>query len=184
MQAVGSGGSISAVIEVDNAALKRADWFTGGSVRVSIEPERGGEAATIDADIEPGQQVALLTSKSPLLPGRYLVRAEMKSRTGASVLQGSVVATVPVAQRWPARSALASRRGPGTGLTYQRTADPRFRRTERLQIEVPLLSARCETQRPTVDPNRPGDAADGHRERATRRDDKMGRGGRWIGAAR
>ena len=50
----------------------------------------------------------------------------MKSRTGASVLQGSVVATVPVATALAGTSALASRRGPGTGLTYQRTADPRF----------------------------------------------------------
>ena len=55
---------------------------------MSIEPERGGEAVTIDAEIEPGQQVALLTSKSTLLPGRYLLRAEMRSRTGASILQG------------------------------------------------------------------------------------------------
>ena len=34
--------------------------------------------------------------------------------------------------------ALASRRGPSTGLAYVATADPRFRRTERLRVEVPL----------------------------------------------
>ena len=27
---------------------------------MSIEPERGGEAVTIDAEIEPGQQVAIV----------------------------------------------------------------------------------------------------------------------------
>ena len=73
---------------------------------MSIEPERGGEAVTIEAEIEPGQQVALLTSQTTLLPGRYLLRAEMRSRTGASVLQGSVIATVPVA------TALAGTVGP------------------------------------------------------------------------
>jgi hypothetical protein len=30
------------------------------------------------------------------------------------------------------------RRGPSTGLAYVPTADPRFRRTERLRIEVPI----------------------------------------------
>ena len=34
--------------------------------------------------------------------------------------------------------ALALRRGPSTGLAYIPTADPRFRRTERLRIEVPI----------------------------------------------
>jgi hypothetical protein len=33
---------------------------------------------------------------------------------------------------------LAARRGPSTGLAYVATADPRFRRTERLRLEVPL----------------------------------------------
>ena len=115
MQAVGGGGNISAIVEVDSAILRRADWMSGGSVRMSIAPERGGEAVTIDAEIEPGQQVALLTSKSALLPGRYLLRAEMRSRTGASVLQANVVAIVPVATALAGASALASRRGPGTG---------------------------------------------------------------------
>ena len=35
---------------------------------------------------------------------------------------------------------LALRRGPSTGLAYIPTADPRFRRTERLRIEVPVAS--------------------------------------------
>ncbi len=33
---------------------------------------------------------------------------------------------------------LALRRGPSTGLAYIQTADPRFRRTERLRLEVPV----------------------------------------------
>ena len=36
---------------------------------------------------------------------------------------------------------LAMRRGPSTGLAYIATADPRFRRTERLRVEVPLAAA-------------------------------------------
>ena len=64
----------------------------------------------------------------------------MRSKTGASGLQGNVVAMVPAATALAGTSALASHRGPGTGRKYERTADARFTRTERLQVEVPLLS--------------------------------------------
>ena len=60
---------------------------------------------------------------------------------GASAMQTSTITTVPVATAVAGTAALASRRGPGTASAYEPTADPRFRRTERVQIEVPVLSA-------------------------------------------
>ena len=140
VQATGDVGSIHAIVEVDGAVLSQADWLTGGSVRMSIESEGGGPVDTIEAVMEPGQRVATLASKIPLAPGRYTVRAEMKSNMGASALQGSTIATVVVATAVAGTAALASRRGAGTASAYEPTADPRFRRTERLQIEVPVLS--------------------------------------------
>jgi hypothetical protein len=47
-------------------------------------------------------------------------------------------ATVPADTAGVGTAALALRRGPSTGLAYVPTADPRFRRTERLRIEVPV----------------------------------------------
>ena len=47
-------------------------------------------------------------------------------------------ATVPADAAEVGTGGLASRRGPSTGLAYVATADPRFRRTERLRLEVPL----------------------------------------------
>jgi len=49
-------------------------------------------------------------------------------------------ATVPADAVEVGTGGLASRRGPSTGLAYVATADPRFRRTERLRIEVPLAA--------------------------------------------
>jgi hypothetical protein len=46
--------------------------------------------------------------------------------------------TVPADSAVTGTAALAWRRGPSTGLAYLPTADPRFRRTERLRVEVPL----------------------------------------------
>jgi hypothetical protein len=41
--------------------------------------------------------VATFASRSPLAPGRYTVRAEMRSNMGASAMQTSTIATVPAA---------------------------------------------------------------------------------------
>jgi hypothetical protein len=53
-------------------------------------------------------------------------------------IQVTTVATVPAESSDVATAGLASRRGPSTGLVYVATADPRFRRSERLRLEVPL----------------------------------------------
>jgi len=48
--------------------------------------------------------------------------------------------TVPPDNADVATGGLALRRGPSTGLNYVPTADPRFRRTERLRLEVPIAA--------------------------------------------
>jgi hypothetical protein len=55
-------------------------------------------------------------------------------------IQVTTFATVPGDSAEVASGGLASRRGPSTGLAYIATADPRFRRTERIRFEVPLAS--------------------------------------------
>ena len=57
-----------------------------------------------------------------------------------SMRKGITFATVPAEHAEVGSGALASRRGPSTGLAYVGTADPRFRRTERLRVEVPLAA--------------------------------------------
>ena len=75
---------------------------------------------------------------APVAAGRYLVRAEITPKAGRVPLQVSTFVTVPADTAVIGSAALALRRGPSTGLAYVATADPRFRRTERLRIEVPL----------------------------------------------
>jgi hypothetical protein len=92
--------------------------------------------------IEPGQRsIPIDGTESPLPAGRYLLRAELTPRAGRSPLQVSTYVTVPADSAVVGTAALALRRGPSTGLAYVPTADPRFRRTERLRIEVPLTDA-------------------------------------------
>ena len=89
--------------------------------------------------VEPGQRSIWVDGpEQPLKPGRYSVRAELTPRNGRVPIQVTTFTTVPPETAEVGTGALASRRGPSTGLAYVGTADPRFRRTERLRLEVPL----------------------------------------------
>ena len=145
IQAAGGRGLIRAVIELDPATAKQPEWISGGTLKFTVEPERASASAksapprTVTLAIEPGQRsITVNGTDAPVAAGRYLVRAEITPKAGRVPLQVSTFVTVPADTAVIGSAALALRRGPSTGLAYVATADPRFRRTERLRIEVPL----------------------------------------------
>lgn len=150
IQAAGGAGIIRAIVELDAATQKQPEWLSGGDLRLVIEPERsaglgatggsGGPSYTVSAEMGPGQRSLDLYSPEPALPpGRYSVRAEIRPKGGRAPLQVTTFVTVPAEGAEVGTGAVALRRGPSTGLAYQPTADPRFRRTERLRVEVPVM---------------------------------------------
>jgi VWFA-related protein len=145
VQAIGGRGTIRSVVELDAVTAKRPEWISGGTLRLTFEPERTpgtsavGAAQTVTMAIEPGQRSIVINgSERPLAAGRYAVRAELTPRAGRLPIQVTTFATVPADSAEVGTGVLASRRGPSTGLAYVATADPRFRRTERLRVETPL----------------------------------------------
>ena len=145
IQAAGAKGTIRAIVELDAATAKLQEWLSGGTVKMTYEPERlsgvspAGSAHSTTLAIEPGQRsIAVDGTEKPLAPGRYSVRAELTPRGGRMPIQVTTFATVPADAAGVGTGALASRRGPSTGLSYVATADPRFRRTERLRLDVPV----------------------------------------------
>jgi hypothetical protein len=144
VQAVGGHDTIRAVVELDAATAKLPDWASGGTLKLTIEPERlagtaPSPAQVITMAIDPGQHSIVVDgTERPLAPGRYQVRAEILPRNGRLPQQVTTFTTVPADSAEVGTGALASRRGPSTGLAYVATADPRFRRTERIRLEVPL----------------------------------------------
>ena len=145
VQAAGGSGTIRAVVELDAATAKQPEWISGGTLKVTFEPERtvgSNQAAvsqTITLAIEPGQRsIPIDGTTEPLAAGRYSVRAELTPRSGRLPIQVTTFTTVLQDAAPVGSGALALRRGPSTGLAYVPTADPRFRRTERLRIEVPV----------------------------------------------
>lgn len=151
IQAAGGRGLVRAVVELDAATARQPEWLSGGTLRLTVEPDRAGASAkslppqTVTKAIEPGQRsISVDGLDTPLPAGRYLVRAEITPRAGRLPLQVSTFVTVPPESAVIGTAALALRRGPSTGLAYVPTADPRFRRTERLRIEVPLAEPATE----------------------------------------
>jgi len=140
MQATGGLGSIGAIIEFDAATLKQAEWMTGGTLRVSFDPDdrTGTIPPTLTMAIEPGQRSVTVDAPGTLAAGTYLVRADLIPRGSRLPLQLSTPVVVAPADASIGSAALAYRRGPSTGLAYVPTADARFRRTERLRVEVPI----------------------------------------------
>jgi len=146
VQAVGGHNTIRAIVELDPITAKLPEWLSGGTLRLTFEPERmpGSSAPsvpsqTVTVAVDPGQRSIVVDgSGQPLPAGRYSVRAELTARNGRLPMQVTTFATVPADTAEVGTGALAARRGPSTGLAYVATADPRFRRTERLRLEVPL----------------------------------------------
>lgn len=145
VQAIGGRNTIRAIVEIDPATAKQPEWLSGGTLRLTIEPERtpGGATAaasqTMTLPVEAGQRSILINaSERPLAAGRYSVRAELTPRNGRIPVQVTTFVTVPADTVEVGTGLLAARRGPSTGLAYVGTADPRFRRTERIRLEVPL----------------------------------------------
>ena len=145
VQAVGGRSSIRAIVELDPVTAKLPEWLSGGTLRLTFEPERmtgastAPQSQTVTRAVDPGQRSIVINgSDQPLSAGRYMVRAELTPRNGRSPIQITTFATVPAEAAEVGTGGLAARRGPSTGLAYVATADPRFRRTERLRLEVPL----------------------------------------------
>jgi hypothetical protein len=140
VQASGVQGNVRVVVELDPAAAKQPEWATGGTLQLSFEGERGGPPRTMTQPIPPGQRTVLVEgTEGGLAPGRYIVRAELRAAKGPAPIRASTDATVPQNGVTMGSAALALRRGPTTGLSFLPTADPRFRRTERIRLEVPLF---------------------------------------------
>jgi len=144
MQATSAPGQVWITSELDATALKSGEWQNGGQARVTIEHETGGNGRVeVDVALEPGQRAFSVSQPAgvALAPGRHVIRLQVTPKGGTLPLQTTADVVVPEPGALISQTGLASRRGPSTGLQYQPTADARFRRTERLRLEIPRVSA-------------------------------------------
>jgi hypothetical protein len=133
--------------ELDQATAREAAWSAGAAVSVSVTASTGQEVASDQAALTTTARAFVLYLPANLPAGDYVVRAKVQGKTGGGAeTSGQVRVTVPppgAASAPPPTfgDALLFRRGPFTGPGFQPTADLRFRRAERLRLDVPLGAA-------------------------------------------
>lgn len=142
VQATAGPAHIWVTTELDAATAKLPEWQGGGRARVILEHEQGATPPIEhDVTIEAGQRVAtMLPDGAAVAPGRYVIRLQVTPGGSAIPIQTTTDVVVPDSSALISASGAASRRGPSTGLNYVPTADARFRRTERLRVEVPRVA--------------------------------------------
>ena len=114
------------------------EWADGVQVDVILTTPDGETLGTRRASLEAGTrrfEVAFVAD-DPLTPGDYTVRARARGRAVGSRPTSDVV-TVSLPDAPDGAGARFFRRGPATGNQEVATADLRFRRRERLRIDVP-----------------------------------------------
>jgi len=129
--------------ELASATAREPEWRTGGTVSIVMMNADGATLATDQATVSQESRAFVRFLSSPdLTAGDYVVRVRMQNSAG-----GAASFTEQLRLTVPARAAagvpqpgqpLMYRRGPFTGPAFQPTADNRFRRAERLRIDVPV----------------------------------------------
>lgn len=122
------------------AATGQHDWSGGGQADAMVIDSSGQTILTERLTIAPGARTLRFTlgSRATLAPGDYQVQIRAKGTTASLGAMESVrvsVAAAPISA-----GAVVLRRSVTTGNQPMATADLRFRRTERIIIEVPTTS--------------------------------------------
>ena len=192
VQAVGGRSSIRAIVEIDAATAKQPEWLSGGTLRLTFEPERVtgsssvGTSQTLTMAIDPGQRSIVISgSEQPLAAGRYAVRAELTPRNGRLPLQVTTFATVPAEAAEVGTGGLApgAARAQDSHTCDRRSAIPPHRA---LTPRGAACRRGIHRRRTPADPRGPGDAAHRRVFDANRRGDQatVRRRRRHAGAAR
>jgi VWFA-related protein len=130
--------------ELDLAAARLPDWAQGQAT-ITVASSAGDTVASDRATVSPTSRgFVVWVPGAALKPGEYLVRVRLQGRQG-SLADTSEQVRVVVPDAKASASCLGDlllfRRGPYTGVAYQPTADVRFRKAERVRVDVPLASA-------------------------------------------
>jgi hypothetical protein len=118
------------------------DWSQGGNAEVKVVDARGTTLAAQEVPLPPsvGPMTArvLLKPTAKIAPGEYQIQVRVK---GAGALPATDTARISLAAPPDSNGVLFNRRGITTGNKEIPTADLRFRRSERLVVLLPTLSA-------------------------------------------
>jgi VWFA-related protein len=114
------------------------DRIPGNDLEATLTTATGDIVASARGRIAPGTTSAMVvvTPDQSVQPGDYVIRVRSQGPAGSEIV--SMPVTLPAASQ--PSGAVFIRRGPSTGNKEMPTADLRFRRSERLRVEVPATA--------------------------------------------
>ena len=137
----GAKSQVWVVGEIEAASATSPERATGGEAQVLLTAEDGVKLADVTQPIPPASRaVSVQLPDVPLAPGEFTLRVRLKPTGGGLPFQDTIRFSVPEGASTVGRARVL-RRGPSTGTQYVPTADMRFRRTERVRVDVPVLGA-------------------------------------------
>jgi VWFA-related protein len=135
----GAPGRVWVVGELDYTVARQTDWASGGEAEITVSA--GAKSiGTTKVTLPPGART--LSANIPIAEPvtTETVRVSVRVRPAAGGLPVVNVAQIA----WPKSASAAPadpllfRRGPTTGQKYDPTADYRFRRSERVRVQIPI----------------------------------------------
>ena len=132
--------------ELDLAATRTMEWSGGGEATIVVSGADGQAIATEHATITAtAPRFSTQLSDPRLKAGDYLVKVRLQAKSGGSVdAGGQLRVSVPDVSASGAGALgqpMLFRRGPYTGAGYQPTADLRFRKAERIRVDLAIGAA-------------------------------------------
>jgi VWFA-related protein len=133
-------GRVWVTADLDPSGLRDASLAQGGTLSVTVTSSAGATVAQSELPLAAGARTVtaeLSTTTAPLDAGDLLVRLRL-TPTGSSLpLTDSARVSLPAADA-PVGSPRLSRASPFTRQKFVPTADPRYRRNEKVRVEVPV----------------------------------------------
>ena len=138
----GSEGMLWVVGELDASTRKEPGWAAGSRAEVAV---LGADSQVSVRGVDLGAGAGAFAVRVPdvghVMPGQYDVRITLRpAGAGGSTLRETTKAACLPRPRRSARPSFCVGR-PASGVSYVETADPRFRRNERLRLELPAASS-------------------------------------------
>ncbi len=130
--------------DLDVSAARDLAWSSGADATITLTSGDGRPVASEHASLTSTARAFVLYFPAPLFAGQYLVRGKIQGKMGGGAEASEQLRiSVPAAASNPAAvlgQPLLFRRGPFSGSGFQPTADLRFRRAERVRLDVPLAA--------------------------------------------
>lgn len=147
--APGEAGSFWVVGELDYATRRELAWTAGAKAEVTVLAADGRQvvSATLAVPSSQGSFALHVPDAGGVASGEYAVRVQVRPN-GDETLAVSDSARVVVPKAPGALGeAVLWRRGTSTGPQFLRTADPRYRRSDRLRLELATATPGASTAR-------------------------------------